>query len=72
MNLLDARSSSTSSLLQRAAGKDLVLAVLRAAWRGDAAAARPSLPAEAMPAWDDTRPVVFRSEAFAEDLLELA
>jgi hypothetical protein len=69
MNLIDARFSAL--LPQRAAGKDLVLAVLRAARGGDAAAPRQSQPA-AMPAWDDTRPVVFRSEAFAEDLLELA
>jgi hypothetical protein len=70
MNLIDARFSAL--LPQRAAGKDLVLAVLRAARGGDAAAPRQSQPAAAMPAWDDTRPVVFRSEAFAEDLLELA
>lgn len=64
---------AATSLVHLANSRELVMAVLRAAMSrgGDAAGVRRP-PAAAVPSWDETRPVVFRSEAFAEDLLELA
>lgn len=66
MNTLEA----TAPLASLASGKALVLAVLRAALsRGGGAGFKADA---AVPSWQDTQPGVFRSEAFAEDLLELA